>query len=157
MSGGSHNYVCYDIEEQLCGKMHDLELDELMNDIAELAHGLEWWDSADHSEEVYRETVLKFKRKWFQSSREQRLKAYVDQTLEKQRAELYSLIGVKEGDSVLAADVAPVVHGHWIRQDESFTRFKCSNPECGIENCSGFENYCPNCGAKMDIDEEGDM
>lgn len=48
------------------------------------------------------------------------------------------------------ADVAPVVHGHWIRQDESFTRFKCSNPECGIENCSGFENYCPNCGAKMD-------
>ena len=48
-----------------------------------------------------------------------------------------------------AADAAPVVHGHWIRQDESFTRFKCSNPECGIENCSGFENYCPNCGAKM--------
>ena len=48
------------------------------------------------------------------------------------------------------ADVALVVHGHWIRQDESFTRFKCSNPKCGIENCSGFENYCPNCGAKMD-------
>ena len=53
-------------------------------------------------------------------------------------------------DKIPAADVAPVVHGHWIRQDESFTRFKCSNPECGIENCSGFENYCPNCGAKMD-------
>ena len=53
-------------------------------------------------------------------------------------------------DDIPAADVAPVVHGHWIRQDESFTRFKCSNPECGIENCSGFENYCPNCGAKMD-------
>lgn len=54
-----------------------------------------------------------------------------------------------------AADVAPVVHGHWIRQDESFTRFKCSNPECGIENCSGFENYCPNCGAKMDEASDG--
>lgn len=53
-------------------------------------------------------------------------------------------------DRIPEADVAPVVHGHWIRQDESFTRFKCSNPECGIENCSGFENYCPNCGAKMD-------
>ena len=51
------------------------------------------------------------------------------------------------------ADVAPVVHGHWIRQDESFTRFKCSNPECGAENYGGFENYCPNCGAKMDKDE----
>ena len=53
-------------------------------------------------------------------------------------------------NGVPAAGVKPVVHGHWIRRDESFTRFKCSNPECGIENCSGFENYCPNCGAKMD-------
>ena len=52
-------------------------------------------------------------------------------------------------DKIPAADVAQVVHGHWIRQDESFTRFKCSNPKCGIENCNGFENYCPNCGAKM--------
>ena len=53
-------------------------------------------------------------------------------------------------NNVSAADVAPVVHGHWIRQDESFTRFKCSNPECGAENYGGFENYCPHCGAKMD-------
>lgn len=53
-------------------------------------------------------------------------------------------------ESIPAADVVPVVHGKWIRQDESFTRFKCS--KCGIENCSGFENYCPNCGAKMDGD-----
>ena len=52
-----------------------------------------------------------------------------------------------------AADVAPVIHAHWIRQDESFTRFKCSNPECSAENFSGFENYCPNCGAKMDEEE----
>ena len=56
----------------------------------------------------------------------------------------------KRIEQIPAADVAQVVHGHWIRQDESFTRFKCSNPECGIENCNGFENYCPNCGAKMD-------
>ena len=60
-------------------------------------------------------------------------------------------------NNVSAADVAPVVHGHWIRQDESFTRFKCSNPECGIENCSGFENYCPNCGAKMDREEHDNV
>lgn len=46
MSGGSHNYVCYDIEEQLCGKMHDLELDEFMKDIAGLAHDLEWCTSS---------------------------------------------------------------------------------------------------------------
>ena len=60
-------------------------------------------------------------------------------------------------DKITVGGCAPVFQAHWIRQDESFTRYKCSNPECGIENCSGFENYCPNCGAKMDIDEEGDM
>ena len=151
MSGGSHNYVCYDIEEQLCGKMHDLELDELMKDIAELAHDLEWWDSADHSEEVYRETVLKFKRKWFQSSREQRLKAYVDQTLEKQRAELYSLIGVKEGDSVLAADVAPVVHGRWVYHNFDTICSECRKSAIFDEWEQQAETeFCPHCGAKMD-------
>ena len=60
-------------------------------------------------------------------------------------------------NGVPAADAKTVVHGHWIRQDESFTRFKCSNPECGIENCSGFENYCPNCGAKMDEEENNNV
>ena len=40
MSGGSHNYICWKIEEELVGRMHDAELDDLMNDIAELAHDL---------------------------------------------------------------------------------------------------------------------
>ena len=60
-------------------------------------------------------------------------------------------------DKITGGEYAPVVHGHWIRQDDSFTRFKCSNPKCGIENCSGFENYCPNCGAKMDGEEHNNV
>ena len=47
-----------------------------------------------------------------------------------------------------AADVAPVVHGRWIAQDETLTRFMCSN--CESKNYDGYEKYCPNCGAKMD-------
>lgn len=42
MSGGSHGYIYYEIESQLCGAMHDRELNDLMKDIAELAHDLEW-------------------------------------------------------------------------------------------------------------------
>jgi hypothetical protein len=39
-------------------------------------------------------------------------------------------------------------HGRWIRLDDTFTRWQCS--ECGaIESHSGFE-YC-HCGAKMDL------
>ena len=50
MSGGSHNYIYYQIEENLCGQMKDAELNDLMDDIVKLAHDLEWADSCDISE-----------------------------------------------------------------------------------------------------------
>ena len=57
-----------------------------------------------------------------------------------------------------AADVAPVVHGQWVWKqfpipwgDSDLDVYTvCS--VCGC--CSpGESNYCPNCGAKMDIEE----
>ena len=49
-----------------------------------------------------------------------------------------------------AADVAPVRHGRWIY--DHWCEFKCS--VCGEFSNSkpyrGKENYCPNCGARMD-------
>lgn len=50
-----------------------------------------------------------------------------------------------------AVDAEPVRHGRWIRQDNTFTRYMCS--ECESKNHGGHENYCPNCGAKMDLKE----
>lgn len=44
----------------------------------------------------------------------------------------------------------PARHGRWIRQDDTFTRFKCS--ACGDENHKGNEKYCSSCGAKMDLE-----
>lgn len=93
MSGGSMNYICYTIENELCGQMHDEELNDLMNDVAKLAHDLEWWISSDISKEGYLETVSKFKKKWFESDRDERLKVYVDAKVEQLREELYTLIG----------------------------------------------------------------
>lgn len=56
-----------------------------------------------------------------------------------------------------AADVVPVVHGRWI---EDHDYLKC--PECGVMVKWDFTffdignwNYCPNCGAKMENDEDG--
>lgn len=67
-------------------------------------------------------------------------------------------------DYIPAADVAPVVHGKWMRSDDdwdSLTTIRCSI--CGEEWC--FEmiddvtllNYkhCPNCGARMDGADNG--
>ena len=53
MSGGSHGHIYNQIQDELCGQMYDIELNDLMEDIAKLAHDLEWYDSSDISKESY--------------------------------------------------------------------------------------------------------
>ena len=65
MSGGSFDYMCYQIEEKYCGFMEDKELNEMMKDIVNLLHDLEWYTSGDTSQDDYKNSVKKFKDKWF--------------------------------------------------------------------------------------------
>lgn len=51
-----------------------------------------------------------------------------------------------------AVDAAPVVHGRWISQDSTYTKYQCS--ACKERNFDGVGRYCPNCGAKMDLDKD---
>lgn len=46
-------------------------------------------------------------------------------------------------------DVAPVVHAHWIEHPEYSIVCNCSNCGVAVRGNLG-ENYCFNCGAKMD-------
>lgn len=69
-----------------------------------------------------------------------------------------------------AAYVAPVVHGHWVYNrngmDWNLGAWECSACKCKNNNLPGSEiyspysfvgsRYCPNCGAKMDKEEEND-
>ena len=95
MSGGSHNYIYYKIEEELCGNMHDAELNDLMSDIVELVHDLEWYDSGDYSEKEYKDCVDKFKAKWFKGDRTERLKGYIDKAIDDVRKEMYKLLDLQ--------------------------------------------------------------
>nr|DAP23242.1 MAG TPA: zinc-ribbon domain protein [Caudoviricetes sp.] len=60
--------------------------------------------------------------------------------------------------SPAAADVAPVVHGRWIRPHWKNNNYCCDCSECGGEamhrdyqwDKNGVYPICPNCGAKMD-------
>lgn len=56
-------------------------------------------------------------------------------------------------ENMHAADVAPVVHGHWDDSLDGITPF-CS--ACGKSHrvLTRTPNYCPNCGAKMDGKEQ---
>lgn len=58
-------------------------------------------------------------------------------------------------DKEPAADVAPVVHGRWIEQ-EKYTfgvMYDCSICDNRILDNGHSWNYCPNCGAIMDVEE----
>ena len=61
-----------------------------------------------------------------------------------------------------AADVVPVIHGEWIGDNgnQPYDDYKCSccNYYTETRNRARLDNYCGNCGAKMDIemkDENG--
>nr|DAI37279.1 MAG TPA: PROTEIN/RNA Complex, archaeal, ribosomal, 50S, protein.0A [Caudoviricetes sp.] len=55
-------------------------------------------------------------------------------------------------NAVPKEDVAPVVHGEWLcaeTDDEQFFLCSVCNDKEYWES-----NYCPNCGAKMDVEQE---
>ena len=68
---------------------------------------------------------------------------------------------IEDMENQPATDVAPVVHGRWMTWEEQFPGFKPHiNDKLGVfcSLCHAHSDcispYCPNCGAKMDIDEE---
>lgn len=66
--------------------------------------------------------------------------------------ELEYCIGLVQCEPVI--DAVPVVHGAWMDQDYTFTRFTCT--ACGSKNHGECTNYCPHCGARMDAKETMD-
>lgn len=95
MSGGSMGYLYSSVQDYCVGYMQDAELDDLMKDLVKVLHDLEWFQDCDIGEEDYRNTVTKFKNKWFKADRNERLKGYIDEKIEKTKKELYNLIGEK--------------------------------------------------------------
>lgn len=94
MSGGSYNYIYSTLWNECYENMKDAEMDEMIHDLCDLLHDLEWWQSGDIGEEAYRKTLQEFKTKWFGGKREERLREYIDYQLSVTRSQLYDLIGI---------------------------------------------------------------
>ena len=92
MSGGSYNYTCYTFQNEYENYMYDQEMNDMVKDLFDVLHDLEWWQSADISEEEYRRTLKNFKNKWFKQDRNERLKKYIDNTIEKTKKEILELL-----------------------------------------------------------------
>jgi len=53
-----------------------------------------------------------------------------------------------------AVDVCPVKNGHWEKDKEGiFQCSECKRPAVPTQYSQHLGNYCPNCGAKMDGEE----
>lgn len=93
MSGGHFNIDTHLIGDDMEGEWRDEEINELFHDLfcAELWNGrygglasaLDYWLAGDVSEEVYREYVHKFKEKWFNRTKEDRVEFYCAKLQEK--------------------------------------------------------------------------
>ena len=66
--------------------------------------------------------------------------------------------------TTVSADVAPVAHGSWVKNNDSFQTddyyccyFDYSCSECGevVNDRYKLPKYCPNCGARMDGNKNG--
>ena len=69
------------------------------------------------------------------------------------------LVAVNALDEIPAADVAPVIHAHWRAKEPApwcSWYATCSVCEERMTLEKRFTNYCPNCGAKMDEEDNND-
>lgn len=97
MSGGSYNYSYCTVEEHYVGRMHDVELNEMMSDLVEVLHDVEWWQSSDISEEDYRKTVSDFKKKWFKRS-PVKVKEFIEKEFTNKKEELLKQLNYLESE-----------------------------------------------------------
>ena len=82
-----YNSIYITVKYDLVGYMYDTEFDRMMEDLVPVLENLEKWQESDISEEQYRETVTKFKSKWFKR-RKCDIEALVNEEFEKKKAEL---------------------------------------------------------------------
>lgn len=92
MSGGAMDFFYQELEEA-GSDMFDEEMEEMIKDLVEVFHDLEWYRSGDTTGQTYHDTVNKFKQKWFDGSRDERLHRIIDEEIGRVAAHLHMVIG----------------------------------------------------------------
>lgn len=102
MSGGRFNYQDSSLKDEIFGYadkvtnvFEDREISELVWDVLDLIHDYDWYASGDTCEETWLKQKAKFKKKWFETPRMDRLKKIIDETAEGFKLELYKTTGIK--------------------------------------------------------------
>ena len=99
MSGGRFNYADCNLKSEMfgwvdepCNVMEDDEISELVWDVLNLIHDLDYYKSGDTCRETYIESKTEFKKKWF-GNRKIRLEKIIDRKIEDLKTEIAEMIG----------------------------------------------------------------
>ena len=92
MSGGHFDYQYYHLDQYI-DEAEDAEIIDLLKDVRDLLHDLEWYKSGDYSHSEYIETVDNFKQKWFKASRNERLAKLIGEQCDDFKNKLKELVG----------------------------------------------------------------
>lgn len=60
---------------------------------------------------------------------------------------------IRNISAIEPANVVPVVHGRWVKEDRGHVEYCAVCDQCGFDwmwSDRGYFKFCPNCGAKMD-------
>ena len=130
MSGGSLDYFYNRLQEHV-GDFKDKELDELVEDLAELFHDREWYLSGDYGEGSWNEARDKFKQKWFTDvGRQERITKYLDDI----RQEVLQSFGIAHQ---YCKDCK-----HWTAEEKSEKYGRCENcTSCLFHRCETCEKW----------------
>ena len=131
MSGGSLCYFYSTLQEHV-GDFGDLELDELVKDLAELFHDREWYLSSDTGIGDWREARDAFKEKWFsEHGRQERIEKYLSEIAD----EVRESFGMNDHRCISCA--------HWKKKKDDERYGRCEfEKHCLMhrsENCEKYE------------------
>ena len=99
MSGGKFGYYNKYLKDEMFAYddrpnnvMEDDEISELVWDVLNLIHDLDYYQSGDTCRETYIESKKEFKKKWF-GNRKIRIEKIVDKKIDQLREEVKEMIG----------------------------------------------------------------
>ena len=91
MSGGYYNYVYSKVREG-ADYAQDKEIKALIEDLADLLHDEEWYESGDYGKQHYVESLKTFKKKWLHQTDSEHLKKYIDEVLDQAKEEIDNMV-----------------------------------------------------------------
>lgn len=91
MSGGRYNYV-YSKVREAADYTQDKEIRALINDLADLLHDEEWYESGDYGKQQYVESLKAFKKKWLHQTDSEHIKKYITEVLDQAKEEIEDMV-----------------------------------------------------------------